>query len=224
VNILIYGASGMVGQGVLRECLQAEDIESVTIAGRSVSPLQHPKLWQIVTSDIAEALGDNSSQYDACFFCLGVSASGMTEGQYSKITYDLTLNIARRLAESNRKMTFIYVSGAGTDSTEKGRVMWARVKGKTENALLALGFDSALMFRPAVIQPLNGIESKTSSYRLVYRLAAPFFPVLRLIFPRSILTTVEMGNAMLNAVRYGSSKNILEMADISLLAKKRHNK
>ena len=223
MNILIYGASGMVGQGVLRECLQADDVESVTIVGRSALPHQHPKLKQIVMSDIAEALDSRSSQYDACFFCLGVSAAGMTEAQYSKLTFDLTLDIARKLAATNRGMTFVYVSGAGTDSTEKGRAMWARVKGKTENALLALGFNLALMFRPAVIQPLNGIESKTSSYRIFYRLVAPFFPFLKFISPRSILTTEEMGKAMLNAVRYGSSKNILEKADISLLAKQRHH-
>lgn len=222
MKILIYGASGMVGQGVLRECLKAEDVEKVTVIVRSPLAAKHPKLEQVVTDELTAPLtgGTATCNWDACFFCLGVSASGMSEEKYSRVTFDLTLDVASRLVQLNPAMMFIYVSGAGTDSTETGRSMWARVKGKTENALLRAGFASALMFRPAMIQPLNGIRSKTASYRIFYYLVVPFFSLLRGIFPDSILTTEDMGKAMLNAVRYGYSKPVLEKDDISRLARK----
>lgn len=212
MNLLIYGASGMVGQGVLLECLRAADVESVTVVVRAAISQHHPKLRQLITADLSVEM--NSRDYDACFFCLGVSAAGMTEEQYSKLTFDLTVNIAAKLAQSNPRMTFVYVSGAGTDSSENGKIMWARVKGKTENALLAIGFHSALMYRPAIIRPMKGVRSKTASYRIFYQLMTPILPVLKLIFPRAILTTEEIGIAMLNAVRYGSPKKVLEKEDI----------
>lgn len=221
MNILIYGASGMVGQGVLRECLLAEDVHHVTAVVRSSLPVTHPKLVQFVTPDLTEILesGDANSHYDACFYCLGISSSGMSEEKYSHFTYDLTLKIASRLVKLNPDMAFIYVSGAGTYSSEQGKSMWARVKGKTENAILKLGFASAWMFRPAVIQPLNGARSKTASYRILYQLMAPVLPLLKRMFPDAILTTEDMGRAMLNAVRYGYKKPILEKTDISRLAR-----
>ncbi|TNV17899.1 epimerase [Buttiauxella sp. B2] len=220
MKIVIYGASGMVGQGVLRECLLADDVETVTVIVRSALPDHHPKLKQLITADLVQPLSDyDMRHYEACFFCLGVSAAGKTEEQYSKLTYDLTLSVASRLVKVNPEMAFIYVSGAGTDSSMQGKSMWATVKGKTENAILALGFASAWMFRPAIIQPLYGARSKTTSYRIFYQLMTPVLPVLKLIFPHAILTTEDIGKAMLNAVRYGCDKVILEKEDISKLAK-----
>lgn len=221
MKVIIFGASGMVGQGVLRECLQANDVENILSINRSELPAS-PKLKQLIVKDLekldvppAELTG-----YDACFFCLGVSAAGMSEAQYSRFTYDLTLNIAAKLVKLNSNMSFIYVSGAGTDSTEQGKIMWARVKGKTENALLKLGFPHVWLFRPAIIQPLHGIKSKTASYRAFYLLTKPFLPVARLLFPHAIVTTEDIGKAMLNAVRFGYPKTILEKDDIAKLGRK----
>nr|WP_314419209.1 NAD(P)H-binding protein [uncultured Erwinia sp.] len=221
MKILIYGASGMVGQGVLRECLKANDVETVTVIVRSPLAEKHPKLVQVVTDDLISPLTDANAfkKWDACFFCLGVSASGLSEEEYCRLTYKLTLDVASHLVRLNPAMTFIYVSGAGTDSSEKGKSMWARVKGKTENALLKQGFATALMFRPAIIRPLNGIQSKTAAYRIFYNVLGPFFSLLKRLFPDSILTTEEMGKAMLNAARYGFGKPVLEKQDISRIAK-----
>ncbi|MBF7978780.1 MULTISPECIES: epimerase [Rahnella] len=220
MDILIYGATGMVGQGVLLECLRADDVKSVTVVVRSPLAESHPKLRQIVTTDLLSPFTTNEmSQYAACFFCLGVSSAGMTEAQYSKLTYDLTLDVASRLYRVNPAMAFIYVSGAGTDSSEQGKSMWARVKGKTENALLAKGFASAWMFRPGMIRPLNGARSKTTSYRVLYQILSPVLPLLKRLFPRAILTTEDIGKAMLNLVRYGNQKAILETEDIGRMAK-----
>lgn len=222
MKVLIYGASGMVGQGVLRECMKAKDVETITVIVRSPLSEQYPWLEEVVTDDLASPLADANAarNWDACFFCLGVSASGLSEEDYSRLTFKLTVDIASRLVRLNPAMTFIYVSGAGTDSSEAGRSMWARVKGKTENTLLRLGFASALMFRPAIIRPLDGIRSKTAAYRIFYNVLSPFFSLLKYLFPDSILTTEEMGKAMLNAVRYGYVKSVLEKEDISQLAKK----
>lgn len=220
MDILIYGATGMVGQGVLLECLRADDVKSVTVVVRSPLAESHLKLKQIVTADLLSPFTTNEmSQYAACFFCLGVSSAGMTEAQYSKLTYDLTLDVASRLHQVNPAMAFIYVSGAGTDSSEQGKSMWARVKGRTENALLAKGFASAWMFRPGMIQPLNGARSKTTSYRILYQILSPVLPLLKRLFPRAILTTEDIGKAMLNLVRYGNQKAILETEDIGRMAK-----
>lgn len=222
MRVLIYGASGMVGQGILRECMKAKDVETVTVMVRSPLPDQHPGLEQVITDNLISPLADvdAAGNWDACFFCLGVSASGMSEEDYSRLTFKLTVDIASHLVRLNPAMTFIYVSGAGTDSSEAGRSMWARVKGKTENTLLTLGFASALMFRPAIIRPLDGIRSKIATYRIFYIVLSPFFSILKCLFPDSILTTEDMGKAMLNAVRYGYSKPVLEKEDISLLARK----
>ncbi|MGB8927818.1 MAG: epimerase, partial [Pantoea agglomerans] len=180
MRVLIYGASGMVGQGILRECMKAKDVETVTVMVRSPLPDQHPALEQVITDNLISPLADvdAAGNWDACFFCLGVSASGMSEEDYSRLTFKLTVDIASHLVRLNPAMTFIYVSGAGTDSSEAGRSMWARVKGKTENTLLTLGFASALMFRPAIIRPLDGIRSKTATYRIFYIILSPFFSIL----------------------------------------------
>jgi uncharacterized protein YbjT (DUF2867 family) len=216
MKVLIFGATGMVGQGVLRECLLDPDIEAVQTVGRSATGVQHAKLREIVHPDLfhyskieAELQG-----FDACFSCLGVSSTGMPEQEYERLTYILTLAAAETLSRLNPLMTFIYVSGAGTDSSEKGRVMWARVKGRTENALLRLPFKAAYMFRPGVIQPVHGARSKTAAYRVGYALAKPLLPLLRRLFPRYILTTEEIGRAMIHVAKRGAPEKVLESWDI----------
>lgn len=220
MKVIIYGASGMVGQGVLRAALMAEDVEQVLLVGRSDTGRRHPKLQQLVLADLFDysAVSARLQGYDACFFCLGISSAGMSEADYSRLTYDLTLAAARVLAPLNPQMTMVYVSGAGTDSSEQGRSMWARVKGRTENALLRLPFKAVYLFRPGVIQPLHGIRSKTASYRVFYTLAAPLMPLLRRLLPRAILSTDSVASAMLNAARRGAPGGVLESAAIYDLA------
>jgi uncharacterized protein YbjT (DUF2867 family) len=216
MNILLFGATGMVGQGVLRECLLDPDVQLVQTVGRSATGAQHPKLQEIVHQDLwhYDAIAARLSGFDACFFCLGVSSSGMSEEDYERVTYGITMAAAEILCRLNPRMTFIYVSGAGTDSSEHGRSMWARIKGRTENALLRLPFAAACMFRPGIIEPLDGIKSKTSVYRVFYTLAKPLVPLLRLTFPNYVLTTQQIGRAMLTAARHGCPKRILETKDI----------
>jgi uncharacterized protein YbjT (DUF2867 family) len=218
VNVLLFGATGMVGRGVLRECLLASDVERVVAVGRTATGESHPKLREIVRSDLFDLapIEKELSGFDACFFCLGVSSAGMKEADYRRVTYDLTLAVARTLARVNPGMTFVYVSGMGTDSTEKGRSMWARVKGATENALLALPLKS-YMFRPAIIQPLHGIRSKTKLYDVFYTALAPLVPVLTRALPKYATTTEQMGRAMLAVARNGAPKKVLESEDINRL-------
>ena len=218
MKVLIFGATGMVGQGVLRECLLAQDVENVTAVGRSAPGAQDPKLREIVHADLSNyaAIEPQLAGYDACFFTLGISSAGMKEADYARTTYTLTLAAAEILSRLNPGMTFIYVSGAGTDSTEKGRVMWARVKGRTENALLRLPL-KAFMFRPGIIQPLDGIQSKTPAYRVLYKLTKPFLPLLRRALPNQLLTTRDIGQAMLAVARRGCDKRTLETRDIRAL-------
>jgi uncharacterized protein YbjT (DUF2867 family) len=223
VNVLIFGATGMVGQGVLRECLAAPDVELVKTIGRTPTGQRHPKLRELVHAEMWDYQGidDELSGFDACFFCIGVSAAGahMTEQKYTHITYDMTLAAAGALQRLNPRMVFVYVSGAGADSTEKSKVMWERVRGKTENALLALPFRAAYIFRPGMIEPLDGIKSKTPAYRLFYSLFKPLLPLLRHALPKQIVTTAQVGQAMLNAVRRGAPKRVLEVPDISALSR-----
>jgi uncharacterized protein YbjT (DUF2867 family) len=210
----------MVGQGVLRECLRAVDVEFVQTVGRTATGQQHPKLREMVRPSLMD-FSDVESQlqnFDACFFCLGVSSAGLSEAQYTRVTYDLTLAAAQTLLRLNPQMTFVYVSGAGTDSTEKGRSMWARVKGRTENALGALPFKAVYLFRPGVIQPLDGIHSQTRSYRVLAVLFRPFFPMLRALFPLQILSTRSIGQAMLAVARNGATRAVLEARDIGAVA------
>jgi uncharacterized protein YbjT (DUF2867 family) len=198
MNVIIFGASGMVGQGVLRECLLDDRLGRVLVIGRSSTGVQHPKLRELVQADPSDlsAVAAELAEYDACFYCLGVSAAGLTEDAYRAITYDLTLAVARPLAEANCELVFCYVSGAGTDSSEQGRAMWARVKGRTENDLLKLPF-RAYMFRPGFIQPLHGAVSKTRSYRIAYTVLGPVLPLLRRLAPNHVTSTEQLARAML---------------------------
>ncbi len=211
----------MVGQGVLRECLAASDVSQVTVVVRSKVAQQHPKLQQLVQADLTnlQPVDEQLEGFDACFFCLGVSSSGMSEEAYRHLTYDITMAAAQTLVRLNPGMTFTYVSGAGTDSTERGRSMWARVKGKTENDLQKLPFAAVYLFRPGVIQPLHGIRSKTPSYHIIYTLMKPLLPLARALFPNFVLTTEEVGRAMLNAARRGTGRVVLEAKDIARLAR-----
>ncbi len=219
MQVLLFGATGMVGQGVLRECLLAPDVEGVTTVGRTSTWTSHPKLRDVVRPNVFDLSGleAQSAGVDACFFCLGVSSMGMTEEAYRRVTYELTLSVAQTLVRLNPRMTFIYVSGAGTDSTEKGRSMWARVKGQTENALLRLPFKAVCMFRPGLIVPLHGARSKTRFVRVTYILTRPILPLLQLL--PSVTTTEKVGRAMLRVAGEGAPKPILEAADINALAR-----
>ena len=219
MRVLLFGATGMVGQGVLRECLLDPDVQRVLAVGRGSIGKRDEKLRELVLPDVAD-LSDVEAQlsgFDACFFCLGVSSVGMSEERYTRLTYDLTLSVAQTLARLNPGMTFVYVSGTGTDSSERGRTMWARVKGRTENALLRLPFKAAYMFRPAAIVPMHGVRSKTGWYRALYALMTPFYPALKALFPNGITTTERVGRAMLAVARRGYSKPVLETPDINSL-------
>jgi uncharacterized protein YbjT (DUF2867 family) len=210
----------MVGQGVLRECLLDPDVQLVQTVGRTATGTQNAKLREVVHADLWDyrAIEGNMSGFDACFFCLGVTSSGMSEPDYERVTYGITIAAAQVLARLNPNMTFIYVSGAGADSSEKGRVMWARVRGKTENALLRMPFKAVYIFRPAVIQPLHGIKSRTATYRILYSITAPLLPLLRRVMPGYFSTTEQIGGAMLIVARKGAPKPILESRDIVEIA------
>lgn len=216
----MFGATGMVGGGVLLECLAASDVERVVAVGRSAVPMQHPKLVQIVHPDLFD-LAPIESQlhpFDACFFCLGVSSFRMGEADYRRLTYDLTLGVAHVLARLNRAMTFVYVSGAHTDGSEQGRTMWARVKGRTENSLQRLPFKAVYLLRPGAIQPVKGVRSKTRSYRFLYALLGPVLAAIKLVRPDAVITSEGIGLAMLELARHGASKAVLEIADLNALA------
>lgn len=219
MNILIFGATGMVGQGVLRECLLAPDVDDVVAIGRSATGQQHPKLRELVHKDMYDysAIAPQLQGFDACFFCLGVSSVGMKEPEYKRITYDLTLAAATVLAGLNPGMTFTYVTGAGTDSSERGGSMWARVKGATENALLRLPFKAAYMFRPGMIQPMHGVRSKTPLYDAAIGVLGPVLGLAHRLWPNRVTTTEKLGRAMLAVARKGAPKVVLDPADINAL-------
>jgi len=222
MNVILFGATGMVGQGVLRECLLDPEVESVLAVGRSAIEQQHEKLHEIVLKTLTDlsSVENRLSGYDACFFCLGVSSAGMSEDDYRRVTYDLSLSVAATLARLNPAMTFIYVSGAGTDSSEHGRMMWARIKGKTENALLAMPFKAAYMFRPGYIQPMHGVRTKTKWYGTAYAIMAPLYPLLRRLFPRYVTTTEQLGRAMISVAKTSATKRVLESNDINAISAK----
>jgi len=219
MKVILFGATGMVGQGCLRECLLDPGVESVLVIGRSPSLQQHAKLREIMHDDFFDftAIEPQLTGYDACFFCLGVSSLGMDEARYRRLTYDITMAAATTLAKLNPQMVFIYVSGRGTDSTERGTLMWARVKGKTENDLRKLPFKAAYMFRPAGVQPLHGIRSKTGWVQAIYVVAAPLLSLLTRVAPNYMTTTEQVGRAMIRVAQDGYQKPVLESADINRL-------
>jgi len=221
INAIITGSTGMVGKGLLVECLESEHVKSVLLINRQPVGFEHPKVKEIIhknTFDLT-SIKDQLTGYNVCYFCLGVTAAGKSEQEYHIITYDLTLNFAKTILEQNPDSIFCYVSGAGTDSTEKGRMMWARVKGKTENKILAMSFKSAYMFRPAYIQPMKGIRSKTKLYNMFYSFLKYFYFILK-SFPKYVTSTDRLGKAMIKTVAKGYDKNILESKDINFITEK----
>lgn len=219
MRVLLFGATGMVGKGVLLECLDDPRITSILALVRSPTGVSHPKLEEMVHRDFFDYSGieEKLKGVDACFFCLGISSAGMKEAEYHRWTFELTAAAADVLARLNPGMTFCFVSGTGTDSSENGRIMWARVKGKAENHLLRLPFRTYL-FRPGYIQPMRGIVSRTRIYRVFYAILAPLYPILSRLFPRYVTTTERIGRAMIRAALSDSEKQLLENADINRLA------
>jgi len=214
--VIITGATGMVGEGVLFECLKHPAIERVLLVSRKPYPMSHPKLKECIVRDFLQldAVAAHLSRYDACFFCAGVTSIGKTEAEYTHITYDTTLHFAWQLAALNPQMIFVYVSGAGTDSSEVGKTMWARVKGKTENALLRCGFRQAYNFRPGFMKPTAGQKNVIALYKFL----GWFYPILRMLFPNHVSTMSDVGLAMIQSVLKGYSKPVLEIKDINTLA------
>jgi uncharacterized protein YbjT (DUF2867 family) len=216
IRVIITGVTGMVGEGVLHECLQCPQVEQILVVNRKPCGIEHPKLVEVIHQDFfnLSSIEGHLYGYNACFFCLGVSSVGMKEPEYTKITYTLTLNFARTLAKLNYDMTFCYVSGASTDSTEKGKMMWARVKGKTENDLTKLLSDHVYNFRPGFMQPTPGLKNTLPYYKYLNWL----YPVVKKVFPKLASTLAEVGQAMINTMLVGYDQPILEVKDIVALA------
>ena len=219
MKAILFGATGMVGQGVLRECLLDRSVESVLVVGRSPTGQRHAKLREVIHDNFTDfsAIEAQLTGYDACFFCLGVSSVGMTEQRYRHLTYDITIAAATTLARLNPGMVFTYVTGRGTDSSESGSLMWARIKGKTENDLLKLPFKAAYMFRPAGIQPLHGVRSKTGWVQAIYVATAPLLTFLNRVAPKYMTTSEQLGRAMIKVATDGYPKPVLESEDINRL-------
>jgi hypothetical protein len=217
ISAILTGATGMVGEGVLHECLQHSDVEQILVINRKPCGITHPKLKEIIHENFYDlsAIESRLSGYNACFFCLGVSSIGMKEPEYSRLTYTLTMHVAETLSRLNATMTFCYISGAGTDSTEKKGSMWARVKGKTENDLMKLPFKRVYNFRPGGLKPIKGLKNTLSFYKYFGWL----FPIVQLIAPNAVSTLQELGTAMINAATKGYEKQIIEVKDIHILAK-----
>jgi uncharacterized protein YbjT (DUF2867 family) len=216
MKVILFGATGMVGQGVLLECLDSPTVDRVLAIGRRPTGRQHGKLTELLHRDFTDftPIEPMLAGYDACFFCLGVSSLGMKEAEYRRLTYDFALAAARTLARLNPNLTFIYVSGSGTDTSEKGSLMWARVKGKTENDILAL-FPNAYAVRPAYIQPMRGVKAALTMTRIAYALIGPLYPLWKALFPNYVTTTVQIGRAMIEVAQHGAPKRILENDDIN---------
>lgn len=218
MRVIIFGSTGMVGEGVLHECLTHTDVESMLVVNRRPCGYNHEKLKEIIYKDFSDfsPIANELTGYNACYFCMGVSSIGMKEDMYRSITYDITLHVADTLIKQNRDMTFCYVSGAGTDSTEKGRSMWARIKGKTENDLLKLPFKAAYMFRPGYIQPKKGLKN---TYK-IYKVVSPLFPVFKFLFPKYLCTLEQLGKAMINVclkipdIKVLESENMVKLSGI----------
>lgn len=220
-KVIITGATGMVGKGVLLECLDHPSISEVLVLGRNSISMEYPKLKELIHKDFSDFSNVKTEfdNYDACFFCLGISAAGLKEDEYTKITYTYTLSLAKVLFGINPDMTFNYVSGEGTDSSEKGRSMWARVKGKTENDILKLGFKNAYMFRPGAIIPLKGIKSRTPMYQFFYDYLMWLIKLIKLISPNSVVNTTQIGLAMINTLFTNYPEKVLRPKDIIALSK-----
>lgn len=216
IRAIITGATGMVGEGVLHECLNHPLVDQVLVLNRKPCGIEHPKLVEIIHANFFDLspIEGHLYGYNACFFCLGVSSVGMKEDKYTRVTYDLTLNFAQTLLKLDHDMTFCYVSGAGTDSTEKGRSMWARVKGRTENALAELPFEQEFNFRPGYMHPTPGLKNTISMYKYI----SWMYPIVRRFFPNAASTLAELGQAMINAAIIGYPAQILEVKDIVKLA------
>lgn len=223
MNVAIFGATGMVGAGALLECLDDPGVTHVLAVGRRPAGRRHAKLDELVLDDLFDlsAQRHRLAGLDACLWCLGVSAAGMSEAEYTRLTYDLTLAAARTLLEANPGLSFCYVSGLGTDSAGSGRAMWARVKGRTERGLLAMPFGAAAMFRPGLIVPRRGVRSRTPLYRLVYTALGWALPLLRRLTPRQVTTTEVLGRAMIRAARGEAPVPVLEPPDIEALGGRR---
>jgi hypothetical protein len=217
IKAIITGATGMVGEGVLHECLLHESVEQVLVINRRPCGVSHPKLKEIIHTNFYDlsTIKDQLQPYNACYFCLGVSSIGMNEEAYHHVTYDLTMHVASTLVALNPDMTFCYVSGSGTDSSEHGRIMWARVKGQTENDLLKLPFKQAYMFRPGFMQPTKGLKNALK----IYKVFSWMYPVWKALLPKYVSTLKEVGLAMINCVIKGYEKKVLEVPDIVKLAK-----
>ena len=220
LKVIIFGSTGMVGKGVLLECLESPQVEFILVINRRPCGIKNEKLKEIIHHDFFDlsAIEKNFQGYNTCFFCLGVSAAGLSGKNYRKITYDITINVAETLLKTNKELLFCYVSGAGTDSSEKSLMMWARVKGRTENALLAMPFKNAYMFRPGYIHPMKGIRSGTTLYNFFYTIFKPLYFVLK-PFNSIVTDTVSVGKAMIKAASQDYHKKVLESADINRLAK-----
>lgn len=218
IKAIITGSTGMVGEGVLHECLNHSDVESVLVINRRTCGMQHPKLKEIIHSDFSDftSIENELSGYNAAFLCMGVSSVGMKEDKFKFLTYDLTMALAKPLAKLNPEITMTYISGVGTDSTEKGKIMWARVKGKTENNIINLPIKAGFAFRPGVITPTKGLKNTYKAYKVM----KPLLPVFRALFPKYVCSLREVGLAMINVVLRGYDKNVLEVKDIVNLAKK----
>ncbi len=218
IKVIITGATGMVGKGVLIECLENNEVDSVLIINRSAAGVTHPKLNKLIHKDFSDfnSIKENLKGYDACFHNMGISSLGMNEEEYYRITYSMTEALAKLLYENNPELVFNYVSGAGTDSTEKGKIMWARVKGKTENMVLNMGFKDAYIFRPGVIIPEKGVKSKTGWVNFMYALTKPLFPLM--INSKYVTSSSRMGRAMINSVLHPQELKVLENKDINILA------
>lgn len=220
MNVVLFGATGMIGRGVLLECLEDPKVTKVIAVVRRATGEKNAKLEEVVHNDFGntDAIEAKLANVDACFYCLGVSSAGMSEADYTRVTYDFAMAAARTLKKASPNVTFCFVSGASTDGSEKGKSMWARVKGKTENAILAMFPERAFMFRPGYIHPMKGVVSGTKLYRVFYVVFVPLYPVLRSLFPKFVTTTVAIGRAMINAVQRPPAKHVLEVPDINALA------
>jgi uncharacterized protein YbjT (DUF2867 family) len=223
MNVVIFGATGMVGAGVLLECFADPRVTSVLAITRSPTGRTHSKLHEVVHQDFFnfESLRADFASCDACFFCLGITSLGLSEAAYTRVTYDIAMAAAREMVAANPLMTFCFVSGVGTDGTERGRTMWARVKGRTENALLALGFKAAYMFRPGYIPPIGDVQSKTGWVQTAYDIARPLYPLINRLLPNNSTTTSNLGRAMIQVAAAGYSKRVLYSADFNILATRR---